>query len=480
MRDQAMKFHILELIFLLPFTGVICAEHFPRIAIIGGGIGGTAAAHFVRNLFQNKKCDIHLYEPSSIGGRLATVEISGREYEAGGSIIHEKNFYMKNLSESLGLKRRDPVSGLLGIYNGKEYVFKETNNQAVNIGKLLWRYGWSIVKLWFWIKSMLDNFVRIYIIQDKGYAFSGVSQLLYAMEKNFPNYTQESFKDYMMKSGFSEKLISEIGQSVTRVNYGQTTNVNAFVGAVSLAASDSGLWSVSGGNKQVPEKLLEKADVTLHKKNVLSVTLMKDEIFAIKESSDSVVELYDVVIVAVPLIDGISNITFNNFPSKIQNFKGKFHRTIATYVNGKVNMSAIGLHPTDHLDGVITINPELPFNSLGKVYPVDYKKDESVPEVWKIFSQQPLTDDFMSEMFESISEVKVIDWLAYPQYTPPDTLHPFVLHPGLYYINAVEWAASAMEMSVIAARNVALLSYYYWMKISDMVDNVQISSKDEL
>ncbi|XP_067144736.1 prenylcysteine oxidase 1-like isoform X2 [Centruroides vittatus] len=475
-----MKDFILELIFLLPLVGVIYSEHFPRIAIIGGGIGGTSAAHFVRNLFQNQKCDIHLYEPSNIGGRLATVEISGRKYEAGGSIVHEKNFYMKNLSESLGLKRRDPVSGLLGIYNGKEYVFKETKNQAVNIGKLLWRYGWSIIKLWFWIKSMLDNFVRIYVIQDKGYAFSGVSQLLYAMEKNFPNYTQESFKDYMMKSGFSEKLTSEIGQSVTRVNYGQTTNVNAFVGAVSLAASDSGLWSVSGGNKEVPEKLLEKANVVVHKKPVLSITLMKDESFEIKESMDSASALYDVVIVAVPLIDGISKIKFNNFPTKIQNFKGKYHRTVATYVNGKVNMSAIGLQPADHLDGVITINPELPFNSLGKVYPVDYKKDETVPEVWKIFSQKPLTDDFMSEMFESITEVKVVDWLAYPQYTPPDALQPFVLHPGLYYVNAIEWAASAMEMSIIAARNAALLSYYYWMKTSDMIDNVQLSSKDEL
>jgi hypothetical protein len=37
-------------------------------------------------------------------------------------------------------------------------------------------------------------------------------------------------------------------------------------------------------------------------------------------------------------------------------------------------------------------------------------------------------------------------------------LGTFELHPGLYYLNSIEWAASAMEMSALAGWNVANLA----------------------
>ena len=76
---------------------------------------------------------------------------------------------------------------------------------------------------------------------------------------------------------------------------------------------------------------------------------------------------------------------------------------------------------------------------------------------------------------------KVVDWLAYPEYTLGDDLNSFVLMPGLYYTSRlaiielliedghqnlktirIEWAASAMEMSVLAASNVANLVKVGW------------------
>ena len=58
----------------------------------------------------------------------------------------------------------------------------------------------------------------------------------------------------------------------------------------------------------------------------------------------------------------------------------------------------------------------------------------------------------------------VSDWLAYPSYSTVDDITSFQLSPGLYYTSRIEWAASAMEMSVIAARNVANLAAEYWDK----------------
>lgn len=49
------------------------------------------------------------------------------------------------------------------------------------------------------------------------------------------------------------------------------------------------------------------------------------------------------------------------------------------------------------------------------------------------------------------------NWLAYPQFDPPERFQPFRLAEGLYLNNAWENAASAMEMSAVAAKNCALL-----------------------
>ena len=37
-----------------------------------------------------------------VGGRLRNVPINGDEYEAGGSVIHEMNLYMKRFADELG------------------------------------------------------------------------------------------------------------------------------------------------------------------------------------------------------------------------------------------------------------------------------------------------------------------------------------------------------------------------------------------
>lgn len=60
-------------------------------------------------------------------------------------------------------------------------------------------------------------------------------------------------------------------------------------------------------------------------------------------------------------------------------------------------------------------------------------------------------------MFNSFDpDVVTYDWQAYPAFAPPERFSPFTLEPGLYYNSAVESAASALEMSAVAARNNAL------------------------
>lgn len=72
------------------------------IAIIGGGIGGTSCAYFLKEIF-NDSAKIDIYEGNKVGGRLATVVMNdGNEYETGGSVIHQRNKYMSDFVKKFG------------------------------------------------------------------------------------------------------------------------------------------------------------------------------------------------------------------------------------------------------------------------------------------------------------------------------------------------------------------------------------------
>lgn len=72
------------------------------IAVVGGGIGGTSASYFLRELFGPHGAVIDLYEANKIGGRLSVIEVDGRDYEVGGSVIHPQNKYMVDFLKLLG------------------------------------------------------------------------------------------------------------------------------------------------------------------------------------------------------------------------------------------------------------------------------------------------------------------------------------------------------------------------------------------
>ncbi|KAG2497883.1 hypothetical protein HYH03_004149 [Edaphochlamys debaryana] len=81
--------------------------------------------------------------------------------------------------------------------------------------------------------------------------------------------------------------------------------------------------------------------------------------------------------------------------------------------------------------------------------------------VYKVFSHAPLSLELLAALFEPQPQApRVLDsrqWFAYPRFAPPERLDPFVLAPGLVYGNALEPAASAMELAALAGANSALL-----------------------
>ncbi|GFY61586.1 prenylcysteine oxidase 1 [Trichonephila inaurata madagascariensis] len=475
------KSYLIVCCFCYAFHSAISTNRIPKIGIVGGGIGGTSCAYFLKEVFGGK-CNITLFEREIIGGRLQVQNIGGKYYEAGGAVIHPQNRYMVQFLEILGLRMKQLKGSKFGIFNGEKIIFQESDWYFVTIADFFWRYGFSVFELWKDVKSMLEEFSSIYALQEEKYAFTTVNGLLEYMSPSFKNMTQETLSFHLEKKGYSKRLLDELVQSIMMVNYGQTNNISAFAGYVSLAGADPDLWSVDGGNKLVPSKLVTKSKAQLIHGDVSEIVLKKDgsyELTYVDESGlTTVTEGYDIIVLAAPLIKGKRNIKFTNFQKDFDQYEASYHQLTATFVKGKLNPVAFKSPYVP--DEILTFNPDLLFNSIGKVTAVNENVQKETSDVYKIFSNQPLLEKEIDYLFENVDIYKEIDWLAYPQYNPPEKLAPFFLYPGLYYINGIELAASAMEMSCIGSKNVALLAFNLWNNLIDKVDYHKRSFKDEL
>lgn len=199
------------------------------------------------------------------------------------------------------------------------------------------------------------------------------------------------------------------------------------------------------------------------------------------EDSGSAHSLYDVVILATPLHQGLSDITFSGFsPSLPSHFPGHYHQTVSTLVLGRLNVSYLDASrkPGELFvsDIFTTDNEKLGFASLSSLNPVHITPGYSSPSVsetavWKVFSPKPLTEEQLRTLFVSRERVVEKRWLAYPSYRAPERqAPPFILHHSLYYLSPIEWAASSMEMSALSAQNIALLAKHRWHGDTSKVD----------
>ncbi|XP_044007427.1 prenylcysteine oxidase-like isoform X2 [Aphidius gifuensis] len=448
------------------------------IAIIGGGIGGASASHFIKLKFDgNEDLKIHLFEPNKIGGRLATIFIDGNEYEAGGSIIHSRNRLMKYFVNLLGLKETpysDANAKKFAFWNGNELIFKSSNYQVVTLTKLVYQYGLQPFQLNHYIDSILDDFEKVYDNHENNQAFKNLTSLLSSMNMKYPEMLKTSTEEHFKNLGYSLKFIEEMIKVSLVVNYGQENNVQSFVGCVSAAGAGSSLWSIKGGNKKVPEMLIKQNDnIELFSSIVDRITLNSTKTeqtqYTLRykspgSSEDYHFENYDIVIIGKPLTDDHDMpIKFRNFDST-KNFKfpGKYQITYATFVKGTLRPSYFG--DEDFFDAIFSCDPnKTTISSISRLETVK----GTVSDVWKIFSKTSLERQVINKIFSEVVYVKEVKWKAYPQYNTRQRSDRFCLHDGLYYINAIEWAASAMEMSAIGGRNVAILAHKNYMKTCD-------------
>ncbi|GLJ44512.1 hypothetical protein SUGI_0934390 [Cryptomeria japonica] len=422
-----------------------------KICIVGSGIGGASAAHFLRK-YSQEGMEIHVFERNSVvGGRMAMVELGGDKFEAGGSILHPKNLYTLQYTELLGLQRSSGGDDTdFGIWDGQKFLLKTYPSSGMAISFLndllvFWRYGTSLFKMQKYVSSLLSKFLHYY--DDSRPIFNSVEEML--KWADLYEYTTQSLQAELVAAGLSSRLISELITVIMRINYGQSVNISGLAGAVSLCGSGSGLWSVEGGNWQMAAGLLDRANVSLHLNEEIASVSFNGKNYEIS-SSKGQVHNCEVAVLATPLDEvNISFIPEFSIPER------HLQHTYTTFVRGQLNPVYFG-QPSSFilpkLIGTLEV-PSLPFSSISVLK--DYSRDD---KAYKIFSRKVMADDLLDKIFSVRKETIQIDWAAYPHYQAPERFASFLLDGHhLYYINTFESAASTMEMSSVAAENVARL-----------------------
>ena len=125
MAKSCLLRHILLCELLVLSLHVVVARRGASVAIIGSGIGGSSAAHFLKSLSEDYA--IHVFEKEShVCGRAHSPQYDGSSFEAGAAVIHIKNEYLKTFAKDLGLKMKigsyEDKDGL-SIFDGVSTVF---------------------------------------------------------------------------------------------------------------------------------------------------------------------------------------------------------------------------------------------------------------------------------------------------------------------------------------------------------------------
>lgn len=435
-----------------------------RAAIVGAGVAGVFAAHFLRARLGLQVEPAVLEQAHRVGGRVEAVDVAGVQLEAGAAALHSTNRYLVEAMASLGFADTGSASRPVGprrnlaVWNGQSFDCVVPHGDG-GAAFLFDRYGPSLVKVQALLQDLLARLLPVYELQDAGEAFATPRELwqrlgLYPLSQ-VDTYT------FLRQQGVGENFVLELADGLHRANYGQSGSLNALAGSVSLIGGglDGGrVFGVVEGTGRLLERLLAGTGARVHlETGVAAVTAAPagryGTGFRITTRGGQAFTV-DAVIIAAPL--ELAQLELGAELLQVPLPRDRpFQTTHVTFVAGRLRPAYFGLESDESLPGVILTREreDIPFSSLsvqaGPVAGDDY--------VYKIFSRRAPDEALLDAIFARRREVRRRVWHAYPVLPPTADWPPFRLAPGLYYVNAMESAVSTMETEAIAARNVVNL-----------------------
>ncbi|PRP86811.1 prenylcysteine oxidase [Planoprotostelium fungivorum] len=446
-----------------------------RIAIIGTGAGGSSAAHYLNQLLvkDGSFADIILFEKEArVGGRNHHKSYAGldSQVEIGGSVYHLQNYNIRNFTRAANFtERKISEEGELGIWNGEEFVFQTSSWSPITIAKVLWRYGLSPMKVRNLAVDAKNRFLRIYEHMNGKRqdglmpAFDRPRDIFEIMD--LESLSRVSFEEHLRQLGedISRTFLDEFATVVTKINYGQNTNISALAGFLCFIGSGNEIVSVREGIASVWENVVKETSAIVRTDTMVNKIRRIENEGASKYivEYDGKADTFDVVVIATPLEFSGIDIEEGVLPVEAR-FQRKYQVTHVTLVEGELDPTYFGHREGDLLpDTIGSVDGKgIPWRS------VSIKgRSKGGQHVYKIFSGEEMKEEHLEKMFSKRSDTFHYRWDAYPVLTPNDReAPPFRLHPGLYYVNGMENYASVIEGESIAGQNVAHLIYNDLMK----------------
>jgi len=458
--------------------------HNPRIAIVGAGAGGSSTALHLRECL-GAEADIEVFERASkAGGRVQSLEFGTSHNEVGGAVYHVKNKIFADLVQQGKYRTFVPLqehtepsvtaqdlstmaSDLMGVWDGKQWAFMESTSTLANWWHGLSRYGLDS----YWVGKeadrVLEMFLRVYDLLEIR-SFRRVEDLLDALELR--SLTTLSLQQHLEQGGFcswnNKAFCQEIVTGLTRVNYGQSMDLNALVGLIALIGSTDDVRTVVGGNNQVFQYALWRANAAVHWNSTVTTIAKEGDTYTVLTHIPGRPEDtqrhtgFDKVIVAAPL--EFAKVQFENVTISPQALQMRPYQLVhVALVVGQLNLAGYFHTKGDQPQNVITTEGSEPgFTSI--TLHSHFNDHGHSRFLYKVFSRHPLTDFQLDQWFTNRTETHLTQFHAYPVLRPlPEgqEFPPLILdqEEDVYYVNAMESAFSTIETEMISGKNIARL-----------------------
>ena len=450
-----MRLEFIIYLFILS-NYIIITQDFIKVAIVGAGIGGSSAAYYI---LKNKNFSVDIYERRDrVGGRVFSQKVMNQTENLGASFLLKENQVIFKMINDLNLSTQfaeEDSDGSIGIFNNKSILLTLGESDIINVIKVIWRYGiFAPLKSKAIITKHLEKFNKIYELLNKKNTSTSLYELLQKTENEYLITT--TIGEYLKQNGVNAKYVDELYSAVIAGIYNQHQEVNSYAGFVALIGANNSPLNIVGGNDLLIKKIIESNQKSgrfnLFLNTSITEIVKNNSKFIVKDEFGSE-KVYDYIIIACPLIK--VNITFTNINIDHKNYYPyKFITPYLAFVKGIPRPEYFNWKNNDILPNTLISTDK----HQGIVIQMAYFKED----VYRLVSEIELTEEMIEEKGYFNKGSKIIyrhHWnFAYPQFENfkenLKNLPEFILDQNMFYINAIEAAASCMELSMISARNI--------------------------
>ncbi|GAP85082.1 putative prenylcysteine oxidase [Rosellinia necatrix] len=512
-----IAYRLFQPLLLIPFwacPGVTGSpDDVKQIAIIGAGAAGSSAAYHLRKYADEAGIAIHVtvFEKTSrIGGRTLTVNVYDdpvEPIELGASIFVDVNYILSNATRDFGLTAKDPGSdegGLLGIWDGDAFTYTQDSNSWdwVNLARLFWKYGTAPYYTHRLVQNTVATFLKLY--EEPFFPFRSLSTR--AFQLDLVKITGMTGRQFLAANKLDGAFAHDIVQASTRVNYASNLEFIHGLGAM-VAMAPEGAKAIEGGNWQIFANMVNASGADVHlSSTVTSIALNAEKKYEIttgqqekdgnSKAAKSHPAEFDDVIIATPWQFANISASEDVIQHPIDTIPyAKLHVTLFAspykFSPAFFKMPPASNVPVSVLTTLSADEEAQPGGAgAGKAgfYSATLQRIVMNPRthnpeyVYKIFSPEAVTPDFLSELLgveipksfvrngdeegdnatddpttDAISWFHATVFHPYPQKYPRVTFQDPILGNGLYYTSGIESFISTMETSALMGMNVARL-----------------------